>query len=145
TVASYMIEGGVSRNYTEIKRLMYDEPRLLHRLLDKIAQTTILYLNAQIEAGAQVVQLFDSWGGIVSRDLYQQFILPYHQQVFTGLNRADTPAILYVNGSRGILDLMAQSGADVVSVDWLTSLTDARAIVGNDLTLQGNLDPNALF
>lgn len=145
TLATYMVEGGVSRNFTEIKKLMYDEPKLLHRLLDKLAQTVILYLNAQIEAGAQVVQLFDTWGGIVSRQHYREFILPYQQQVFDGINRDKAPAILYVNGSPNVLDLMGQAAADVISLDWLTSLGDARERLGNKFALQGNLDTNALF
>jgi uroporphyrinogen decarboxylase len=145
TLATYMIEGGVSRNFTEIKRLMYDEPALLHKLLDKLAQTVILYLNAQIEAGAQVIQLFDTWGGIVSPDHYKRFILPYQQQVIDGLNRQHVPVILYVNQSNTFLELMAQSGADVLSLDWITPLYQARERLGNCIALQGNLDPNALF
>jgi uroporphyrinogen decarboxylase len=145
TLASYMVEGGVSRNYTEIKKMMLDEPLLLHDLLDRIARTVILYLNAQIEAGAQVIQLFDTWAGILPETLYRQFVLPYHQQVIEGLNRDQTPIILYVNGSRGILPLLAQSGADVISVDWLTPLSEAREVLGEEAVLQGNLDSNALF
>jgi uroporphyrinogen decarboxylase len=145
TLASYMLEGGVSRNYTQIKKMMYDEPQELHRLLGMLADTVTQYLNAQIEAGAQVVQLFDSWGGIVSRQLYGEFIHPYHVRIIEGLNREKAPVILYVNGSRGLLDKMAETGADVVGVDWLTSLSDARKQTGNHVALQGNLDPNALY
>lgn len=146
TLATYMVEGGVSRNFTAIKAMVYDEPERLHRLLDRIARTVTLYLNAQIEAGAQVVQLFDTWAGILPEALYREFVLPYHQQVISGLNRgAGVPVILYVNQSRGLLPLLGQSGADVISVDALTSLTQARTILGRDVVLQGNLDPNALF
>lgn len=145
TLATYMIEGGVSRNFTHIKTLMYENPKALHRLMDKLAQTLILYLNAQIEAGAQAVQLFDTWASLLSADQYRRFVLPYHQQVFAGLNRENTPTILYVNNSRGLLPLMAEAGADVISVDHLTPLSDARELVGERFALQGNLDPNALF
>ncbi|MBX2861735.1 MAG: uroporphyrinogen decarboxylase [Vampirovibrio sp.] len=145
TLASYMVEGGVSKNYTHMKTMLYNDPTAFHRLLDKLAQTIILYLNAQIEAGAQVVQLFDSWGGIVSKELYREFILPYHQQVISGLNRQDVPVILYVNGSAHVLEMMAEAQPDVISVDHLTSLTEARRRVGDRFTLQGNLDPTALF
>jgi uroporphyrinogen decarboxylase len=145
TLAAYMVEGGVSRNYTRIKTMMWDDPALLHRLMDRIAQTIILYLNAQIAAGAQVVQLFDSWAGILAEREYRTFVLPYQQQVIDGLNRVETPVILYVNGSRGLLNAMAETGTDVISVDWLTSLTEARRQVGGHIALQGNLDPNALF
>jgi uroporphyrinogen decarboxylase len=145
TLASYMLEGGVSRNYTAIKKMMYDTPEMLHQLLSKLSQTVILYLNAQIEAGAQVVQLFDSWGGILAEKDYQAFILPYHQQVIEGLHRDKAPVILYVNHSRGLLRQMNASSADVISVDWLTSLSEARQIVGPHKAIQGNLDPNALF
>jgi len=145
TLASYMIEGGTSRNYTQIKAMMWNEPKTLHMLLDKAAQTVTHYLNAQIEAGAQVVQLFDSWAGIVDSNAYQEFILPYHQQVISGLKRQGVPVILYVNGSRGLLPLMMQAGADVISVDWLTPLAEAKQIIGASHAVQGNLDSNALF
>ncbi len=146
TLASYMLEGGVSRNFTETKAFLYNEPALMHQLLEKIAQTVTIYLQAQMEAGAQVVQLFDSWAGTVSEETYQEFILPYQQQVISGLkSTTEVPVILYVNGSRGLLPLLKQSGADVISVDWQTSLSQARQILGSDVALQGNLDPNALF
>ena len=145
TLASYMLEGGSSKNYTHIKTLMYEDPQLLHLLLGKLAESVTLYLNAQIEAGAQVVQLFDSWGGILPAEHYREFVLPYHQQILNGLKREQAPAILYVNGSRGILPLVAEAEPDVISVDHLTSLADARALVGSRFALQGNLDPVALF
>lgn len=145
TLATYMIEGGVSRNFTEIKRMMYDDPASLHLLLEKLAETVILYLNAQIEAGAQVVQLFDTWGGIVSRQHYREFIQPYQRRVIEGVNREQAPIILFVNGSANVLDLMAETGPDVISLDWLTSLSEARQKIGPGIALQGNLDTNALF
>jgi uroporphyrinogen decarboxylase len=145
TLATYMIEGGGSRHFSKIKGIMYEAPAVLHRLLDKLAQTVTLYLNAQIEAGAQVVQLFDTWGGILSEAEYREFILPYHQQIIDGLHRQHAPVILYVNNSRGLLPLMAEANPDVISVDPLTSISNARNIVGSQFALQGNLDPTALF
>lgn len=145
TLATYMIEGGSSKHFAKIKGLMYEQPQALHRLLAKLAETVTLYLNAQIEAGAQVVQLFDTWGGILSTGEYREFILPYHQQILDNLNRAQAPVILYVNNSRGLLPLMAEARPDVIGVDPLTSLSEARTITGNQFALQGNLEPVALF
>jgi uroporphyrinogen decarboxylase len=145
TLAAYMVEGGGSKNYAEIKRMMYADPRTLHVLLDKIADTVILYLNAQIEAGAQVVQLFDSWAGELSQAQYREFGLPYEQKIFAAVNRAAAPAILFINGSGNFLEDMATSGADVLSIDWRIDLKTARARVGERITLQGNLDPCVLL
>ncbi len=145
TLATYMIEGGGSKHFAKIKGLMYENPELLHRLLGKLTETITLYLNAQIEAGAQVVQLFDTWGGILSAEEYRRFILPYHQQIISNLKREQAPVILYVNNSRGLLPLLAEAAPDVISVDSLTSLSQAREIVGPRFALQGNLEPTALF
>jgi uroporphyrinogen decarboxylase len=145
TLAAYMIEGGGSKNYAHVKRMMFAEPKTLHALLDKIADAIIPYLNAQIEAGAQVVQLFDSWAGELSPKDYEQFALPYEQKIFQSINRQSAPAILYINGSGTFLEQMATSGAEVLSLDWRVNLKDARARVGERLTLQGNLDPTALL
>lgn len=145
TLATYMIEGGGSRHFAKIKGMMYDAPEVLHRLLGKLSETVSLYLNAQIEAGAQAVQLFDTWGGILSAEEYRQFILPYHQQIISNLNRKQAPVILYVNNSRGLLPLMAEADPDVISIDPLTSITEARQILGSGFALQGNLDSVALF
>ncbi|HKP85498.1 MAG TPA: uroporphyrinogen decarboxylase [Blastocatellia bacterium] len=145
TLAAYMIEGGGSKNYAQVKRMMFAEPHTLHALLDKIADTIILYLNAQIEAGAQVIQLFDSWAGELSPKDYERFALPYEQKIFKSINREAAPTILYINGSGTFLEQMATSGADVLSLDWRVNLEDARARVGDQLTLQGNLDPCVLL
>jgi uroporphyrinogen decarboxylase len=145
TLAAYMIEGGASRSYAQIKRMMYAEPALLEELLDKIADTLILYLNAQIEAGAQVVQLFDSWAGELAPQDYERFALPYEQKVLESINRAAAPAILFINGCGHFLEKMATSGADVLSIDWRVSIEDARKRVGDHITLQGNLDPCILL
>jgi uroporphyrinogen decarboxylase len=145
TLAAYMIEGGGSRTYAHVKRLMYTDPVTLHALLDRIANTIILYLNAQIEAGAEVIQLFDSWAGELSPQDYAEFALPYEQKIFESVNRKDAPTILYINGSGTFLEAMATCGADVLSIDWRVNLEDARARVGPRLTLQGNLDPCVLL
>jgi uroporphyrinogen decarboxylase len=152
TLASYMVEGGGTRNYAEIKRMMYREPRTIHRLLDKLADTIILYINAQIEAGAQVIQLFDTWAGELSAADYEEFALPYERKIFEGIHRGpsgpaglNAPAILYINGCSHILEKMAQSGANVLSVDWRIDLAEARRRTGDKLALQGNLDPCELL
>lgn len=149
TLASYMIEGGTTRSFAEIKRMMNREPLLLHKLLEKISDVIAIYLNAQIEAGVQVVQLFDTWAGELSPEDYQEFALTYEQRVLSSLHRGPDalgiPAILYINGCSSILEKMATSGATVLSIDWRVNLDDARRRIGDRLALQGNLDPCALL
>jgi uroporphyrinogen decarboxylase len=145
TLAAYMVEGGGSKNYAHIKRMMFAEPATLHALLEKITDTIILYLNAQIEAGAEVVQLFDSWAGELSTNDYEQFALPYQRRIFESLDRKSAPAILYINGCGLFLEQMATSGADVLSIDWRIDLKQARERIGDQLSIQGNLDPCVLL
>jgi len=153
TLASYLIEGGTTRNYSEIKRIMFSNPGLLHMLLEKIAATVSDYLNAQIEAGAQVVQLFDTWAGDLSSGDYEEFALPYQQMVFDKLHRGPeglkVPAMLYVNGCSHILEKMAESGANALSIDWRLDIGEARRRLDgagfSEIALQGNLDPCALL
>jgi uroporphyrinogen decarboxylase len=125
--------------------MMYAEPATFHALLDKLADTIILYLNAQIEAGAQIVQLFDSWAGELSPRDYESFALPYEQKIFDSIDRKAAPAIMYINGSGTFLEQMSRCGANVISLDWRVNLSDARKRIGSELTLQGNLDPCILL
>jgi uroporphyrinogen decarboxylase len=139
-----MVEGGGSKSFAEIKGLAYREPRLLHALLDKLASTVSSYLLFQIESGAQVVQLFDTWAGELNRADYEEFALPYTKKIFDAVG-SRVPRILYLNGCSAILESMASSGADVISIDWRISIADARKRVGDRVALQGNLDPCVLL
>jgi uroporphyrinogen decarboxylase len=144
TLASYMIEGGGSKSFAEIKSMAYREPRMLHALLDKLAATVSSYLRFQIESGAQLVQLFDTWAGELNAGDYEEFALPYTRKIFDAVGSA-VPRILYLNGCSAILESMARSGADVISIDWRISMADARRRVGGRVALQGNLDPCVLL
>jgi uroporphyrinogen decarboxylase len=144
TLASYMIEGGGSKSFAEIKSLAYREPRVLHQLLEKLASTISSYLLYQIEAGAQVIQLFDTWAGELNRPDYEEFALPYTMKIFEAVGNR-VPRILYLNGTSAILESMANSGADVISIDWRISIAEARKRVGSRVALQGNLDPCVLL
>jgi len=144
TLASYMIEGGGSKNFAEIKKMAFSEPATLRALLDKLASTIITYVRYQIESGAQVVQLFDTWAGELSRSDYEDFALPVMQRIFQEIGTS-VPRILYINGCSSILESMATSGADVISVDWRIPIAEAKARVGNRVALQGNLDPCTLL
>jgi len=149
TLACYMIEGGGSDDFRLVKTLMYARPDLMHRILDVNARAVTAYLNAQIAAGAQAVQLFDTWGGTLAHGAYQEFSLAYSRQVLQGLTRAHeervVPRILFTKGGGQWLEDMAATGADALGIDWQTSLADARRRVGDKVALQGNLDPNVLF
>ena len=144
TLASYMVEGGGSKSFAEIKSLAYREPRLLHALLDKLASTISSYLLFEIEAGAQVVQLFDTWAGELNRSDYEEFALPYTQKIFEAIG-SRVPRILYLNGCATLLESMATSGADVISIDWRISMAEARKRLGDRIAIQGNLDPCTLL
>ncbi len=149
TVGTYVVEGGGSRNFEHIKGMMYGAPGELHRLLDKIAQATTLYLNAQIAAGAQAAMVFDTWGGALTPSDYREFSLRYMQRIVDGLTReADgrkVPVILFTKGGGQWLADMAATGCDALGVDWTTDLADARRAVEDKVALQGNLDPSVLY
>jgi len=149
TVATYMVEGGSSREFSIIKRMMYDEPQTLHALLDLLTKSTCAYLNAQIAAGAQAVMLFDTWGGVLTPAQYRTFSLDYMARIVSGLTREHegrrVPVILFTKGGGAWLAAMADTGCDALGVDWTTDLRDARAAVADRVALQGNLDPNCLY
>jgi uroporphyrinogen decarboxylase len=147
TLAAYAIEGKSSKDYTVIKSMAFSQPSVLHQLLNKLADAIAAYASYQIRSGAQVVQLFDSWAGQLSPKDYETFALPYQQQVVSQVKAAhpNTPLILYINGSAGLLERMAQSGVDIVSVDWTVDMAEARRRLGPDVAVQGNIDPCALF
>ena len=144
TLASYIIEGGGSRNYVHAKGLMYREPAQWHRLMEKITEIIVRYLNAQIEAGAQAVQIFDSWAGCLGPEDYREFVLPYTRKVIESV-RGDVPVINFSTNTGTYLDLVREAGGDVVGVDWRVRLDRAWEVVGDDVAIQGNLDPVTLF
>lgn len=147
TLAAYAVEGKTSKNYTNIKGMAFSEPEMLHVLLGKLADNIATYVRYQIDCGAQVVQLFDSWAGQLSPVDYRTFALPYQQRVVQQVKQThpDTPLILYISGSAGIFDMMGESGVDIVSVDWTVDMADARRRLGPDMAVQGNVDPAVLF
>ncbi len=149
TLACYMIEGAGSADFRHVKAMLYGRPELLHHILRITADSVTAYLNAQIDAGAQAVQIFDTWGGALSHAAYQEFSLAYMQQIIAGLKReADgrrVPVIVFTKGGGQWLEQIAAIGADCVGLDWTTDIGQARARVGDQVALQGNFDPNALF
>ena len=149
TVATYMVEGGSSRNFEHIKGMLYGTPHELHRLLEVITRATILYLDAQIAAGAQAVMVFDTWGGSLTPADYRGFSLRYLQAIVDGITREAqgrrVPVILFTKGGGQWLGDMAETGCDALGVDWTTDLADARIAVQDRVALQGNLDPSVLY
>ena len=149
TLACYMVEGRGSRDFRHLKTMMYRRPDLLQRILQINAQTVTEYLNEQIAAGAQALQIFDTWGGILSDAAFKRYDLPYLQQVVSGLNRraenSQVPVVIFTKGGGLWLEQLAQSGADALGTDWTVNLQQARQRVGTQVALQGNLDPLALF
>ena len=149
TLATYMIEGGSSKTFGKAKKLIYQDPDTAHLLLSKLADTVTDYLNAQIEAGAQGVQIFDTWGGALSFDAYREFSLRYMQQIVAGLKREHDghkiPVILFSKGCNTQLEALADSGCDALGLDWTITLSEARKRIGGKVALQGNLDPSILL
>jgi uroporphyrinogen decarboxylase len=145
TLASYLIEGGASRTYTKTKQLMLSDPRTWERLMGKLAEAVGEYLAAQVEAGAQAVQLFDSWVGTLSPDDYRRFVLPYSQAILKRVRETGAPAIHFGTGTSLLLPLMAEAGGEVIGVDAQTPLDWAWEMLGYRCAVQGNLDPAALF
>lgn len=147
TLAAYAVEGKGSKTYSIIKGMAFSEPAILHQLLGKLADAIAVYVRYQIDSGAQVVQLFDSWAGQLSPQDYETFALPYQQRVVRQVKEThpDTPLILLVSGSAGVLERMAKSGVDIVSVDWTVDMAEARQRLGSNVKVQGNMDPGVLF
>jgi uroporphyrinogen decarboxylase len=149
TLACYMIEGGGSDDFRRVKTLMYQQPALLHHILEKNTQAVIAYLNAQIDAGAQAVMVFDTWGGSLSASAYEEFSRAYVTRIFAGLKRENegrvVPRIFFTKGGGLWLEKMAQCGADALGTDWTIDIGAAKRRVGHQVALQGNLDPSVLF
>ncbi|MBW4655585.1 MAG: uroporphyrinogen decarboxylase [Kaiparowitsia implicata GSE-PSE-MK54-09C] len=147
TLAAYAVEGKGSKDYGIIKNMAFSDPTILHQFLSKLADSIATYVRYQIDCGAQVVQLFDSWAGQLSPQDYDTFALPYQQQVVRQVKAThpDTPLILLVSGSAGVLERMGRSGVDIVTVDWSVDMADARQRLGAEMKVQGNLDPGVLF
>jgi uroporphyrinogen decarboxylase len=149
TLSCYMVEGGGSDDYAKVKTLMYKEPKLMHHILEVTTQAVIAYLNAQIEAGAQAVMIFDSWGGALSHGAYHEFSLPYIHRIVDGLIKEKDgvriPNIVFTKGGGLWIDSIADIGCDAVGLDWTMDIGIARQKVGHKVALQGNLDPTVLF
>ncbi|WCN10539.1 uroporphyrinogen decarboxylase [Marinomonas mediterranea] len=149
TLATYMVEGGSSKDFRHIKAMMYQTPDVLHALLNKLALSVIDYLNGQIKAGAQAVQIFDTWGGALSGPMYQRFSLMYMKQIMDGLIREHEgkkiPVIMFTKNGGQWLENMAAAGPDALGLDWTTDIAEARARVGESVALQGNIDPCVLY
>jgi uroporphyrinogen decarboxylase len=149
TLACYMVEGGSSSDFAKVKTMAYAEPKLMHQILSKTADTVTQYLNAQIEAGAQAVMIFDSWGGALSHAAYHEFSLPYMQRIVDGLIKekdgVKIPNIVFTKGGGLWIESIANIGCDAVGLDWTMDIGIARQKVGNKVALQGNIDPLILF
>ena len=145
TLACYMIEGRPSRDYGLAKSLMYGQPEVWHSLMEKVTEVVIRYLTAQVQAGVDVVQLFDSWVGILSPSVYRQYVQPYSQRIFEAVKQTGVPSIHFGTGTAALLDDMTEAGGDVISVDWRVDLDDAWERIGFERGIQGNLDPTLLL
>lgn len=149
TLATYMVEGSSSKDYAKVKGMLYDQPQLMHQLLDKLADTIIEYLNAQIEHGAQSVMIFDTWGGVLTTRDYKEFSLRYMQKIVDGLKRENegrkVPVVMFSKGGCQWLEAQAETGVDALGLDWTLDIGLARKRVGDKVALQGNMDPSVLY
>ncbi|GAB4302172.1 MAG: uroporphyrinogen decarboxylase [Methylophaga sp.] len=149
TLACYMVEGGSSKDFAKIKGMMFDAPEQMHALLHVLADAVTAYLNAQIQAGAQAIMLFDTWGGTLGPAYYREFSLAYMQKIVSGLTRQsegrEVPVTLFTKGGGQWLEWMAETGVNGVGLDWTTDIGEARRRVGDKVTLQGNMDPCVLY
>lgn len=144
TLAAYLVEGQGSRHFSTLKRMMLQSPKILRSLLARLTDLTVDYLNAQVAAGAQAVQLFDTWAGLLSEAEYRAWVLPVHQEIAGRISRDDAPLILYVNNGAHVFEAMLESDADVLSLDWRVDIARAARLTRGEVSLQGNLDPCAL-
>ena len=145
TLACYMVEGKGSKDFAQIKRMMYTAPEVYAALMEKITTMDMEYLNAQIKAGAQAIQIFDTWGGILSPVDYERYVLPYTTKLINGLDRQNVPVIHFVKGAGTMLETVKKAGGDVMGLDWHVNLGKARDVLGPDMAVQGNLDPTVLY
>jgi uroporphyrinogen decarboxylase len=149
TLATYMVEGGSTKEFARVKGMLFDAPQTLHQLLDKLARSVITYLNAQIAAGAQAVMVFDTWGGVLTPRDYREFSLRYMEQIVAGVERNHegrrVPVVLFTKGGGAWLEDIAATGCDAVGLDWTIDISEARRRVGDRVALQGNMDPCVLY
>jgi len=145
TLLTYMVEGKGSKNFSFIKKLMYNNPKLAHNILDKLSKTVADYLSAKLSAGADAIQIFDTWGGILSQNDFQEFSLTYISKVISQIKRKDEPILVFCKGVHFGMEQLANSGADVIGLDWTMNLGAVRNKIGNKVALQGNLDPTVLY
>jgi uroporphyrinogen decarboxylase len=145
TLMTYMVEGGGSKNFSEIKKFIYNQPEAAHLLLEKISDAVAKYLSAKIEVGANAIQIFDTWGGLLSQSDFKEFSLQYIEKVISKIKRKEEPIIVFAKGVHHSLDDLANSGANVISLDWTMNLGEVRNKIGNKVALQGNLDPTVLY
>ncbi|KUG26498.1 uroporphyrinogen iii decarboxylase [hydrocarbon metagenome] len=145
TLLTYMVEGRGSKNFSEVKKLIYNNPQLAHKLLSKISDTVAEYLSAKIEAGCNAVQIFDTWGGILTPDDFNEFSLQYIQSIVSNIKRTNEPVIVFAKGVHYNIEGLVQTGADVIGLDWTMDLGEVRKLVGDKVALQGNLDPTKLY
>ena len=145
TLLTYMVEGQGSKTFSKVKKLIFTQPKLAHSLLSKIADVAAAYLSAKIESGVNAVQIFDTWGGILSEDDFEEFSLTYIKKVISQIRRNDAPVIVFSKGVHYMLDKLAGCGADVLGLDWTMNIGKVRKKVGDKVALQGNLDPTVLY
>jgi uroporphyrinogen decarboxylase len=145
TLLTYMVEGRGSKTFAHAKRLIYGNSSLAHRLLDTIADTVAAYLGAQMEAGADAVQIFDTWGGILARDAFEAFSLRYIEKIISRIRREDKPVIVFTKGVHCCIEKLSKCGADVLGLDWTVDIGRVRELTGGTVALQGNLDPTVLY
>lgn len=145
TLLTYMVEGGGSKSFSKVKKMIFNNPKLAHKILDKLASAISVYLSAKIEAGANAVQIFDTWGGILSQEDYQEFSLQYVEKIISNIKRVNEPVIYFPKGVHSNLEKVANCGADVLGLDWTMNLGKVRELIGDKVALQGNMDPTTLY